>query len=762
VGPASGLFRLKPVLKRALPAPVWELLRQAAGRSPAPPAAPPPASIYEALYEEHGKQHSDEDVVGAGSFDLIGRIELGLLLQEGLEPRQTLLDFGCGTGRLAVHVIPRLAAGGHYIGVDVSQSMLDKAQVRLAAILPPPACRISWVKQTTPVFPFPDRSIDLICAFSVFTHLEHEDSYLYLKDALRVIRPGGRFIFSCLPMDTPLARDVFLASTRDDFQARWGKVRNVTTSRDLMEEIARFAGWAPVHWYHGEEQNIELPDGAGLAALGQSSCILEAPGGPTSGVAARAAAPRATTVGADLDPREVGRIELSWEEGAPSPAPHFTGPLEGTADRFHLFPSDDPRARGALDAPPFAELSHQPERRRSAMSVSRLVSGGYRFSVAGAGDLRSTGVTVRVRYRESAMPMVFRLPRGAGSRWTVFDVSVERGAVHLKLVNTIEEMVDLASSAWSPLPSGAPDPTLDPDQRCPVCRNDHVRAPGLAPRPHSPETRAHTVMRKHVYEYRRCGSCGLLFAVPRPSASELLRRLAYWAEVGPRLSPAEQEAALRAVESRFDWIRRHHPRARTLLDVGAGAGAFVAAARRAGLDARGVELVPESARFPGIELLVGDLERLGLPARSYDVVTLWDTIEHLVDPLATIQAALALIKDDGILVVETPNERGVSARLRGSEWWVFGPTDHLVMFSPATLGGLVRRAGGRIVHLHTRELCSWNDPGSSRPLPPRGRLLEYARATRGTRHVLRALGLGDWVFAIGRPDRPGATAAGSG
>jgi len=230
------------------------------------------------LYRRHIRHLSDEDIVGEGQlFDLIGRIELGVLLAEGLRPTDTLVGLGCGTGRFAVHVIPFLA-GGRYVGIEILDSILEKARDRVArhAAPPSPPCRVDWLKQTTNVFSLPDSSADVVCAFSVFTHMEHEDAYRYLKDARRVTRPGGKFLFSCLPMKHQAVYDIFLESARDDLSQRWNKVRNVTTSEDLMESIAILAGWAPIRWYAGNACNIPLPGSGELAALGQSVCVLEA------------------------------------------------------------------------------------------------------------------------------------------------------------------------------------------------------------------------------------------------------------------------------------------------------------------------------------------------------------------------------------------------------------------------------------------------------------------------------------------------------
>ncbi len=231
--------------------------------------------IYRKAYEEHAALHPGDDAIGDGDFDLIGRIELGILRAEGLAPEHTLFDLGCGTGRLAVQAIPYLSAGT-YIGADIAAPLLAQAAKRLAAAGGPGGCRVSWQVQTTTAIALPSQSIDMLCAFSVFTHLEHEDSYRYLLDARRVVKPGGKFVFSCLPLDLPVAREFFARQADVPFERRWSEVRNVATSRDMMAALADMAGWRVVRWYAGNELNIPVADGD-LRALGQTSCVLQAP-----------------------------------------------------------------------------------------------------------------------------------------------------------------------------------------------------------------------------------------------------------------------------------------------------------------------------------------------------------------------------------------------------------------------------------------------------------------------------------------------------
>lgn len=231
---------------------------------------------YERMCESHARaSHNDEFAIGPGNFEFIGRAELDLLIEEGLRPTQTLVDLGCGIGRLAIHAIPYLD-GGHYIGIDISDTFLAAVRQRLADLTAASRCRVQWMKQSTDDFALSDHSVDMICAFSVFTHLEHEDGFRYLKSALRIVKPGGKFVFSCLPIELPAAQKIFRTEASMNLAARWERLRNVVTSVELMTGIATMAGWTIERWRRGDEANIPRPDGS-MTTFGQSTCVLVAP-----------------------------------------------------------------------------------------------------------------------------------------------------------------------------------------------------------------------------------------------------------------------------------------------------------------------------------------------------------------------------------------------------------------------------------------------------------------------------------------------------
>jgi hypothetical protein len=98
-----------------------------------------------------------------------------------------------------------------------------------------------------------------------------------MSGALKVVKPGGRFIFSCTPLTQPIAKEIFLNSARLDLKTRWKYVRNVTTSLDYMTEVARLAGWSVLRWYAPDVLNIGPANNGQMYSLDQASCVLEAP-----------------------------------------------------------------------------------------------------------------------------------------------------------------------------------------------------------------------------------------------------------------------------------------------------------------------------------------------------------------------------------------------------------------------------------------------------------------------------------------------------
>lgn len=217
------------------------------------------------------------------------------------------------------------------------------------------------------------------------------------------------------------------------------------------------------------------------------------------------------------------------------------------------------------------------------------------------------------------------------------------------------------------------------------------------------------------FQIVQCKQCGLVYASPRRKPADILDD--YESVVDTRYldeQPARVATFARNIRP-LEKLLSHeagqqganHDR---LLDVGAHVGVFVEVACGRGWEACGLEpsrWAVEKGRERGLTMHQGTLRDAELDAESYDAVTMWDVIEHLVDPMADLVEATRLLKPGGALLVHTINIDSALARLMGKRWpWLVEM--HNYFFSPTTLGAMVEKAGlqvhswhiqGRYLHL---------------------------------------------------------------
>lgn len=228
---------------------------------------------YAELYEQHAKVRTDDSVVGGGDFNLVSALMLSALTEAGLSPEHSLLDFGCGVGRLAIRAIPFLA-NGRYIGVEVSKNIISRAKKRVKESELSGAEQ-SWIVSPSPKFDrITSNSIDVIAAFSVFTHLEDEDIYSYFLEFSRISKDTSRLVASFLILgENPLAEKVFIESALKDYSSRHKEVRNVVTTRDFIEKLAMLTGWRVHNWIAHDCPSFK-DDSGKLHGLGQTVAVF--------------------------------------------------------------------------------------------------------------------------------------------------------------------------------------------------------------------------------------------------------------------------------------------------------------------------------------------------------------------------------------------------------------------------------------------------------------------------------------------------------
>lgn len=162
------------------------------------------------------------------------------------------------------------------------------------------------------------------------------------------------------------------------------------------------------------------------------------------------------------------------------------------------------------------------------------------------------------------------------------------------------------------------------------------------------------------------------------------------------------------------------------LDVGSGSGAVVGIAGRRGWDAEGVEMSPglaqKSAERYGAIVHCGTFEAVEIPPASFDVLTFWDIIEHVVDPVSVIRRARDLLKDNGLVLFCTPDESSWLAGL-GHLLYRFGykypalalhPENHTYFFERGNFQNILEASGFEVERAYSQSAYFEHSPLASR------------------------------------------------
>jgi len=199
-----------------------------------------------------------------------------------------------------------------------------------------------------------------------------------------------------------------------------------------------------------------------------------------------------------------------------------------------------------------------------------------------------------------------------------------------------------------------------------------------------------------------CKSCGLVFSRPETGVNER--------EINKLYREAEDKTYLKELGQRegafrksLEWIE-HYKRKGTLLEVGAGIGLFLKVAKEDGWEVEGIEPSRWAADYGrknfGVEIQPKTLVEVRLSG-PYDVVVMWDVLEHIVRPLDSLMRVNSLLRDDGLLFLSTVNIASFAGKVLGSRWpWL--TRSHLFYFTPKTLTKMLEKAGFRVVEMKTR------------------------------------------------------------
>lgn len=198
----------------------------------------------------------------------------------------------------------------------------------------------------------------------------------------------------------------------------------------------------------------------------------------------------------------------------------------------------------------------------------------------------------------------------------------------------------------------------------------------------------------------RCRQCSMVF---NEAAAESNDVAGEYAQVEDPDYLAQRESRRLTFHRELDAIEAMQAKG-DLLDVGCYTGFFLECARDRGWRVSGVEPSRWAARYAteelGLDIFNGPIERFSSD-RTFDVITMWDVLEHVPNPVEVLTILRRHVRADGLLVFATHNLDTKVARVLGRHFPLFMEM-HTVHFNNRTLNMLLDKAGYRLAHKHNQ------------------------------------------------------------
>lgn len=224
---------------------------------------------------------------------------------------------------------------------------------------------------------------------------------------------------------------------------------------------------------------------------------------------------------------------------------------------------------------------------------------------------------------------------------------------------------------------------------------------------------ARTVFRSRDFRFKsadenfnivKCKDCGFTYLNPRPDENEIAKfypsdfneidRSLFYTLLNPCFKLAQQ--------STIKFFKKYK-RGGKALDVGCGNGEFILAMQRHSFDAWGVEINSAAKEFTDRRLegriIYKDIEECGFSPKSFDIITMFQSLEHIYDLGALFTEINRVLKDDGLLYICVPDSDFFEARLFGPYYYNLEIPRHLYFFTRKSLEALLLKHGFKVTIL---------------------------------------------------------------
>ncbi len=207
------------------------------------------------------------------------------------------------------------------------------------------------------------------------------------------------------------------------------------------------------------------------------------------------------------------------------------------------------------------------------------------------------------------------------------------------------------------------------------------------------------------FQFATCTNCGLIYLPSRPSTEDIAKYYPADYEafylIDYKMDDRQQWHLRRALSLQLDFVEKHSSSKGKLLDIGCATGNFLKFAKDRDWQVLGIEPINDAARiardYYQLDVITGTLDTISLAGETYDVITMWDVLEHLPTPKSTISQCHRLLKNDGILVFSIPNLHSFDRYLFGRNWIGWDAPRHFNLFTGRSLIRLLNTTGFDLV-----------------------------------------------------------------
>jgi len=215
-------------------------------------------------------------------------------------------------------------------------------------------------------------------------------------------------------------------------------------------------------------------------------------------------------------------------------------------------------------------------------------------------------------------------------------------------------------------------------------------------------TEIHSKYLKHGISIMECKRCELCFVYPIPSVEKQKKYYDEHYQNGRyKTYQNAHELRMKLNEKRFEEIRKYNPEGNHL-DIGCATGIFLDVAHKNGLTVYGTELSKEAvtnAKKHHKNIFNGIVEQANYPSEFFELVTIYDLIEHVLDPDQTFREVNRIMKKNGLVVITTPDLKSWHAKILGRHFYQIDPFQHLFYFSPKSIRKIMEKNGFEIIEI---------------------------------------------------------------